>query len=243
MGKQSPAEQFAKLCEYILGRRPDEFGLVPDENGFVKTREFLKAVAETDGWRHIRQSHINEMLLVCRKPPVELESGRIRAVNRGQLPQRRPCETPPKLLYTCVRRKAYPVVLEKGIRPTFQPEVVCSDNIEMAERIGRRRSPAPILLTIHAGRAADHNIYFLQAGEGLYITDCIPPDIFTGPPLPKEPEKPAKAEKPVQQQPQPGTFMMTPEKPKTKPEKSKPKWKKDKKRYRKDKKQLWPDDY
>lgn len=242
MGKQGPAEQFAKLCEYILGRRPDEFGLVPDENGFVKTREFLKAVSETDGWRHIRQSHINEILLVCREPTVELESGRIRALNRGQLPQRRPCQPPPKLLYTCVRKKAYPVVLEKGIRPTYQPEVICSDNIEMAERIGRRRSPAPVLLTIHAGRAADHNVRFLQAGEGLYITDYIPPDIFTGPPLPKEPEKPAKAEKPVQP-PQPGTFMMTPEKPKTKPAKSKPKWKKDKKRTRKDKKQLWPDDY
>ncbi len=242
MGKQSPAEQFAKLCEYILGRRPDEFGLVVDENGFVKLKEFLKAVCENDGWRHIKQSHINEMLLVCENPPVEIADNLIRARDRSHLPRCQYCPEPPKLLYTCIKQKSYPTVLERGIQPTYQAEVVCAESVEMADRIGKRRDNHPIRLTIHAGKAAESGISFFQAGEGLYTTDYIPPENFTGPPLPKEPEKPAKPEEP-KKPPQPGSFVLEPGKPKTKPKKSKPKWKKDKKRTRKDKKQVWPDEY
>jgi len=242
MGKQSPAEQFAKLCEYILGRRPDEFGLVPDENGFVKQKEFLKAITESDGWGHIRQSSINEMILVCQNPPVEIQANLIRAKDRSRLPRRQYCENPPKLLYICIRKKSYPAVLDKGIRPTYQAEVICAEDPEMAEKIGKRRDNQPIRLTIHTNKAEAAGILFYQAGEGLYTTDYLPPECFTGPPLPKEPEKPAKPEQPAKP-PHPGSFMMEPEKPKSKPDKSKPKWKKDKKRARKDKKQLWPDEY
>ena len=242
MGKQHPAEKFARLCEYILGRRPDEFGLVPDENGFVKLKAFLKAVSENDGWGHIRESNINEMMLVCQNPPVEIEDNRIRAKDRSRLPRRRYCPEPPKLLYICIKKKSYPTVLDKGIQPTYQSAVICAETKEMAERIGKRRDNHPILLTIHASSAAARGVRFFQAGEGLYTSDHIPPAHFTGPPLPKEPEKPAKPEQPMQP-PHPGSFMMTPEKPKTKPDKSKPKWKKDKKRTRKDKKHLWPDEY
>ncbi|MFO7838038.1 MAG: hypothetical protein R6X08_00890 [Desulfosalsimonadaceae bacterium] len=242
MGKQLPAEQFAKFCAYILGRRPDEFGLVPDADGYVKIKEFIKAVSETEGWGHIRRASLNEMLLVCPGPPVEITADRIRAADRSQLPERTPCPFPPKLLYTCIRQKAYPVVLEKGIAPTHQAEVLCTENEEMAIRIGRRRSGQPVCLTIHTARAKEYGVSFSQAGEGLYTTDFIPPECFSGPPLPKEPEKPAKPEKP-EAPPQPGSFAMSPEAPKNKPAKSKPKWKKNKKRGRKDKKHIWPDEY
>lgn len=242
MGKQSPAEQFAKLCEYILGCRPGEFGLVLDESGFVKLKEFLKAASESQGWGHIRQSNINEMLLVCENPPVEVQDNLIRAKDRSRLPGRQYCENPPKLLYICIRKKSYPTVLEKGIRPTYQAEVICAESAEMAEKIGKRRDNKPIRLTVHTQKAAASGVRFYQAGEGLYTTDYLPPESFTGPPLPKEPEKPAKPE-PPKEAPHPGSFIMEPEKPKNKPDKSKPKWKKDKKRARRGKKQLWPDEY
>ena len=53
--------KFSKFLVYILGRKPDEFGLVPDKDGFVKIKELLKAINEEDGWRHIREqpSHAN----------------------------------------------------------------------------------------------------------------------------------------------------------------------------------------
>ncbi|MFW5875013.1 MAG: RNA 2'-phosphotransferase, partial [bacterium] len=56
-------QQLAKLLSYILEKRPDEFGLIPDEQGYVSIKELLKVFAETEGWRHIRRSSINELML------------------------------------------------------------------------------------------------------------------------------------------------------------------------------------
>ena len=48
MTKQNSAKQLAKLIDYILSRRPDEFGLVTDAHGFIKIKELLKAINEEE---------------------------------------------------------------------------------------------------------------------------------------------------------------------------------------------------
>ena len=55
MNRIKQIEQFAKFTTYVLGHHPDEFGLVIDDNGYVKIKEFIQAVNETDGWRHCSQ--------------------------------------------------------------------------------------------------------------------------------------------------------------------------------------------
>jgi hypothetical protein len=59
MGKAKSPQSLAKLITYILGRRPDEFGLVTDTEGFVKIKELLKAITEEAGWKYVRRSDLN----------------------------------------------------------------------------------------------------------------------------------------------------------------------------------------
>ncbi|MBW2208401.1 MAG: hypothetical protein JRG79_15965 [Deltaproteobacteria bacterium] len=59
---QNKLQSFARLMVYILGYRPDEFGLVPDSNGFIAFKDLIKALHEEPGWGYVRQSHINEIL-------------------------------------------------------------------------------------------------------------------------------------------------------------------------------------
>ena len=54
-------DKLEKLLTYILGRRPDEFGLVPGPDGYVKIKDLLKALSEEPGWRHVRRSHLREV--------------------------------------------------------------------------------------------------------------------------------------------------------------------------------------
>lgn len=208
MGKQQTPEQLAKLLDYVLGRRPDEFGLVPDSNGYVKIKELLKAVTEEDGWRYIRRGHINEVLLTAREKVIEVQENRIRAVNRQRLPERQVAGELPKLLYTFVRNKAYPVVLEKGVMPLGRGKVVLSADKEMAHRMGKRIDADPVILTVSVQQMHDQGAMFLSSGEGLFLTATIPPGCFTGPPLPKEmADKKTKASIPPASAPkQPGSF-------------------------------------
>lgn len=245
MNRQQKIDQFAKLATYILGRHPDEHGLVLDANGYVKIKDFLKAVNEIDSWRHIREHHINEMMLIVNNPPVEIVQPLIRAKNREFLPQPVYCEVPPKFLYTCIRHKSYPAVVQEGIAPTFHPQVICAISQEFSENIGKRRDNQPIMLTIHVQKATDRGIRFHQYGELIYLTDFIPPDCFTGPPLSKETIKQKTAD-PVEaykRQTQAGSFTWSPQQlePKIKGKKKEINWKKDKKRLRKEKNQAWPD--
>jgi len=255
MNRKKHIEQFAKLAEYILGHRPDEFGLVPDENGYIKIKEFLQAVAETDGWRHIRKNYINEMLLVLNDPPIEVEETRIRSKNYSSLPEYVVCENPPKLLYSCIKQKSYQSVLENGIRPTAHPKIVCCKDPDMAKKIGSRRSPHPILLTIHTQNLLDQGSKLLHADEILYLTDFIPPECFSGPPISKAApvaKKPAQSPDPIEvykRQSQAGSFTLSIDKKdksdeklfKGKKKEKDKSWKNNKKRLRKEKKDFWPD--
>ena len=115
--KRSP-QQLAKFLNYVLGRKPDEFGLVTDKEGFVKIKELIKATIEEEGLKYVRRSHINEIMITLPNHGLEVAENLIRAINREHLPKQSFALNPPKLLYTCVREKAYPYVLDKGIMPT-----------------------------------------------------------------------------------------------------------------------------
>ncbi|MFP3981524.1 MAG: RNA 2'-phosphotransferase [Desulfobacterales bacterium] len=191
MNHKKQMQQLSKLLSYILERQPDEFGLIPDAEGFVRIKELLKALGETEEWRHIRHSHFNELMLAEADAPIEIRNNRIRGRSRENLPAVRPCKKPPKFLYTFIRKKAYPAVLEKGVRPAGHDRVICTPDRETAEQLGKRKDNHPVVLTVHTDKAAARGIAFEQMGDRLYLAEYLPADTFTGPPLPKMPE-PAK---------------------------------------------------
>jgi len=186
MRQQKSLKQLSKLIGYILGRKPDEFGLVTDPDGFVKIKELLKAICEEDTWKYVRRAHIEEILITLPNPLIEIKENRIRATDRDNLPDHALAANPPKLLYTCVRRKAHPMVMEKGIFPMGHPHVILSSSRDMAERMGKRSDRMPVVLTINTTKMVDQRESFYRAGDSLYLAATVPPGCFTGPPAPKQ---------------------------------------------------------
>ena len=252
MARMQKIQQLARTLAYMLGRQPDEFGLLPDAEGYIKIKELLQAFSELEGWRHIRQNDLNELLLVMDDPPLEIKESRIRARMRDELPAIVRCPDPPKLLYTCVREKAYPHVIEKGILPTAHDYVLCTSDPALAECIGKRKSPRPVLLTVHPYKTAVCSMVFYRFGESIFLTDHIPPGNFNGPALAKkEPEKEAPSPHTADRskgKAYAGTFIVTPEMamPSSggkshKGQKKKVSWKEDRKQSRRRKNNFWPD--
>ena len=203
-------KQLAKLISYMLGRKPEEFGLAPDPEGFVKVKDLLKAVCEEDGWKYVRRSHLQEVLITLPEPPFEIDDNLIRAKDRSNLPVGTPSENPPKLLYTCVRERAYHVVSEKGVSPTGNTKVVLSTGRVMAERMGMRFDRTPVMLIVNTAQSIKKGVRFVQTGEGLFVADSIPLECFSGPPVPKQKAEPAKPAEPEVERTrkQPGSFFM-----------------------------------
>ena len=210
MKKHKALKQLTKFVAYALGHRPDEFGLVLDPRGFIKIKEFLKAIHEGDSFKYVRKSHLEELIITLPDPLIEIKDNSIRAKYRDKLWQHSLAQNLPKLLYTCVRRRAYPVVLEKGIFPTAYSQVVLSSCRDLAERMGRRIDPMPVLLTIHTGKPAAEKIVFFRAGATLFLAESIHNDCFTGPPLPKQKEDVTKQDAPKERKSQKlaGSFIL-----------------------------------
>lgn len=210
VSKQRSVKNLAKLIDYILSRRPDEFGLVADAHGFFKIKELIKAINEEEGFGYVRHFHLDEILISLPDRPFEAVDKVIRSKVRDRLPQHTDARDCPKLLFTCVRQKAYAHVVTKGIRPTGFSHVILSSDIDMAERIGKRSDRTPVLLRVNVQQSQTKGVTYSQAGETLYLAEFIPEGCFTGPALPKEKPVSKPAEKTqVSAEPQTaGTFFI-----------------------------------
>jgi putative RNA 2'-phosphotransferase len=211
---QFKSHDIGHMMAYVLGHRPFEFGLVPDAQGFVSYRELLQALHEEPGWGHVKEGGIREVLMGEDRFLFESDEGRIRAISRRwAFDEAEKVQLPAKILFLAIRRKAHPVVMEKGLLPIDATRYVLSPDREMAERIGRRRDPEPVLLEIMAEAALKERIVFQRLGE-LFLAHEIPVKFIAGPPVSKsvikarqekEVKKPAQ---PAAAQFQPGTFLL-----------------------------------
>jgi putative RNA 2'-phosphotransferase len=178
----------SRLMSYMLETRPDEFGLVPDKEGYITIKELLKAINEEPGTKYVRESHIREVLLHDRDGVFEIDEKKIRSsqwkvcvVSKGKNPV-----PPPKILFKGVRRKAYPFVLKAGLLPGSKDHVLLATNRDLATRIAHRLDQNSVLLEIRAGAAHENGIRFCPFGDSLYLADEIPVQFVSGPPLPKD---------------------------------------------------------
>jgi len=179
-------ESLTRFLIYVLGHRPDEFGLVPDSEGFVVYKELLQAIHEEEGWRYVRKSHIHEILIGSDREMFQAENDRIRVLERRwEKDAGNRNMSLPGLLFIPVRKRAHPVAIEKGLNAPPSGFLVLSSSKEMALRIGLRRDPDTIILEILAQQASRQGVAFYSFGD-LVITDHIPPGVIAGPPVPKE---------------------------------------------------------
>ena len=176
-------EGLSRLMIYILGYRPDEFGLVPDPGGYVPYKELLQAVHEEPGWGYVRQSHFNEILMGNDRSLFEWDDKRIRALKRAwtfdtvNLP-----DTLPKVLFIAVRRRAHPHIMEKGLLSNPDKYLPLSQEKEMAMRIGRRRDQNPVVLEVLAQQAEKRGVPFYAFGD-IFLAKEIAVEFLSGPPV------------------------------------------------------------
>ncbi len=239
MPRRQP-NQLGKFLRYVLGHRPDEFGLIPDPEGFFQLKELLQAIAEEPGWSYVRLADIREMLMI-QQHQFELRDDRIRLTlsEASGPPIALEPAIPPEILYYGARQKAYPHILENGLRSISPARIRLTVHKEFALRIGRRRDPKPVLIRVHAASAHDEGVVFFRFLEHLYIADFVPPIHLEGPPLPKEKPSPPPRETPKEKGYQPaGSFFLElksiPERLRREKQKRSESWKKEAKRYRKE---------
>ena len=236
-------EDIKRQLIYILGRSPDEFGLLPDSEGFVKIKEIIQVLHE-EGFRFVRKSHIDELVMWEGRELFETDEKGKKIKAKQWDPEScliNPVQNVPKILYACVRKRAHPVVMEKGLFNPDNSYVILSDSKEMALRIGKRKDPEPVLLEIRTYEAMEQGSLFFSFGM-LYLSYWIPAQCISGPPVEQRKEKAEDKKKKEERQRQKekikeafsaGTFFITQEKERKGKGKKKKGWKEEARKFRK----------
>jgi putative RNA 2'-phosphotransferase len=211
-----------RVLSYALGVHPDEFGLLPDPEGWVSVKELVKALHEDETWRHVRESMIAEAAERLAPEALELSGTKVRAKGRRPpLPEYGP--QPPAHLYYAARRRGYAVIRERGLSAPEGGSLLLAADPETALRLGQRRDAEPVPVTVQAHRAMGQGVVFAQWGERLWLCDHVPPDCLMGPTVsdellprtrptkPAPPPPPSFAALPPSADSMPGSFLITAE--------------------------------
>lgn len=224
-------EDLAKVLTYLLCHRPDELGLVLDPEGFVPVKQLLKALGAEPGFGHVRRHHLEQLAGLLHPPRFEMAADRIRGLSPGPAHLRRPPEEPPSLLYIAISPKVHERVFEAGLKAPPGQELLLAQTRESALKLGRRRNPDPLLVTVQAQAAARSGVTLEGYGQEFWLAREIPRRFLQLATPPQKPEKP-KPEKATPPRPLPGTmwldlpeFLERPQRARGKGKKDEPEWK------------------
>jgi putative RNA 2'-phosphotransferase len=222
-------ENLARMLAYLLGHAPDEFGLVLASDGSIPLKQLLQALNHEPGWGFVRRHHLDQVVGLLQPPAFEIADERIRCLHPKELPERRPGEKPPPLLYLAIPPKAHERVWQDGLKAPAGQELVLARSKETALKLGKRRAPAPILVIIQAQAAYKAGASFSGYGEELLVAAALDRE-FLQLPVPPLPEEKPKAPKAAPSPPTPGTFLVDFSSPNGKPprprgKKAEPDWK------------------
>lgn len=168
--------RLSKLLSLILRHRPEKFGLVLVEQGFVPLADLLAAVRRERGFERVTEEQIRAVVASSDKQRFEIRGGEIRARYGHSVPEavHYSAVEPPEILYHGTSPGALPAIRAQGLRPMRRQYVHLSTTVEQARAVGRRHSPVPVVLTVRARAARQAGVEFYRPEERLYLSAAIP---------------------------------------------------------------------
>ena len=173
-------KKISKRFSYVLRHCPESIGLELGEGGWVEVDDLRAALAE-DGVL-VSRTLLDQVVGENDKQRFELsqDGERIRArqghsteVDLGYEPA-----TPPQVLFHGTADRNLDSIFSQGLLKGRRHHVHMSTNrqtmLEVAARHGK-----PVLLSIDAGRMHAEGHEFFVTGNGVWLTDHVPPEYLS----------------------------------------------------------------
>ncbi len=162
----------SKFMSFVLRHKPQNFGLVPDQYGFVEIQDLLTVLKNRYG--NIQSSDIEEVVQSCPKQRFEIKGEKIKARYGHSIDvtlDREPFQ-PPDFLYHGTSPAMIGAILTEGIKPMRRKYVHLSKTREEAFQVGRRKSKNPIVFAVKAKEAYQRGIKFYDMGV-VVLTEAV----------------------------------------------------------------------
>ncbi|WP_297535308.1 RNA 2'-phosphotransferase [Thermococcus sp.] len=166
----------SKLMAYILRHSPEEFGLKPDEEGFVPLDELLKALQTV--YPNVTEEFVREIVAGDPKGRYEIRGSKIRARygHSFKVELDHEEDTESRVLYHGTPRRNLPRIMREGLRPMGRQFVHLTTSKNEALETGRRHGKDVVLLIIDAECLRRRGLRVYKAGKNVRIVERVPPE-------------------------------------------------------------------
>jgi putative RNA 2'-phosphotransferase len=168
--------RLSRTLSFWLRHRPDDVGLLLDQQGWTDVDAVLTALAG----RGMATSVDQLCGLIARNDKQRFEltadNKRIRA-RQGhsiRVDLDWPVQLPPGVLYHGTIERFLPRVLTDGLLPMGRHHVHLSADVETAHRVGARRGP-PVVLAVRALALHRAGAAFFVTANHVWLTATVPP--------------------------------------------------------------------
>lgn len=169
----------SKFLSLVLRHDPGKVGLVLDDQGWVSVAELL-AKCEQAG-KPIGRERLLEIVSTNDKSRFTLSPDglRIRAAQGHSVPVELGLQpvAPPAFLFHGTATRFLDSILREGLKPQSRQQVHLSADSETATKVGQRHGK-PVVLRVDAGRMFEAGHAFIQADNGVWLTDRVPPEFL-----------------------------------------------------------------
>ena len=171
MDDKNFGERVSIYISYLLRHNPHGLGM--DEKGFVKMSSLVDKTSERFP---VDESLIRELVEDSNKKRFEIIDDKIRALygHSFRVRSNRPEDKTISVLYHGTTHRSLPSVLRQGLKAMGRQWVHLSPTREIAEEVGRRRTPQPAILLVDATSARRAGVKFYRATDKVYLCRKVP---------------------------------------------------------------------
>lgn len=171
--------QLSKFLSFVLRHNPDAIGITLDSHGWVSIDELL-AKSKSAGTRFTREelyyvvesSDKKRFTLSTDSQKIRAAQGHSLSVDLGLTPKE-----PPSVLYHGTASQSIGSILSEGLKPKSRQQVHLSTDEATARRVGERHGQ-PVVLRVDARSMYAQGYKFVQADNGVWLTDCVPSEFL-----------------------------------------------------------------
>ncbi|MDR2352301.1 MAG: hypothetical protein LBF22_03915 [Deltaproteobacteria bacterium] len=191
-------DSLEKVLSYLLGVAPEEYGLVPREDGFYPVKEVVGALQED--FRGLNLNRIKEVInLAYPNSPFELVDNLIRLKGEPKEFQPPTGLAPPKELFIGLKPSNWKAAHIHGLTPRkpVEHQLRLFSSKELATQVAQRSSNEFCLIKVLVNKAQLAGQVFTPFSEKIWHTDFLKPEFLVGPPVKTEEERePSQKEMP-----------------------------------------------
>ncbi len=171
--------KISKFLSLILRHKPEEIGLVLDENGWASVADLLeKSAAKGNNFTF---EELQETVATNDKKRFAFDETKtkIRASQGHSIEVEIGFEEkiPPVILYHGTAERNVEPILENGLQKMARHHVHLSADIETARAVGVRYGK-PVIFQVDTEKMTDAGFKFYVSANGVWLVDAVPPEFL-----------------------------------------------------------------